>query len=181
MKLERIAARIAQKTNTPALEDFLLGRRPVSALPQDCMLWTGKKTLSGFSTTLDRDCLNLPVRYRTIRRSMGQIQVDGVTEYVHRLVFKILTKPDFEFHMRNICGNSLCANPKHWDVTSTIPSVVFDNSEWTLEEAQETVEAMLARYRITSWSDVSDNPLMQDIPDRLIRQALINLNKEHLT
>lgn len=181
MNLERIASRIAQKTNTPALEDFLLGRRSVSALPQDCMIWTGKKTLGGIRTIWDRDCLNIPVLYRTMRRPMGQIQVEGVTEYVHRLVFKILTKPDFEFHMRNVCGNSLCVNPKHWEVTSNIPEVVYDNSEWTLEEAQETVEAMLSRYQLEGWGDVIENPLMQDIPERLIRQALINLNKEHLT
>jgi len=181
MKIETLAKRIADKTRTPALEDFILGKRPITELPHDCMIWTGKKTLGGIRTVMDRDVLNIPVHYRTIRRSMGQIQINGKAEYVHRLVFKLLTKPDFEFHMRNICGNSLCCNPKHWDVSSPMPEVQFDNSEWTPEEAEETVEAMLARYEITSWDDVTANPLMQDIPPALIRQALIKLNKEHLT
>lgn len=181
MKLETLAKRLAEKTNTPALEAFILGKRSPSEIKNDCMIWTGKSTLAGIRTVVDRDCQNIPVRYRTIRRAMGQIQVDGKAEYVHRLVFKLITKPDFEFTMRNICGNSLCCNPKHWEVSSQIPQVEIDTAEWTLEEAEETVEAMLARYEITCWDDVITNPLMQDIPPELIRQALLNLNKDHLT
>lgn len=112
---------------------------------------------------------------------MGQIQVDGKYEYVHRLVFKLLTRPTFEFHMRNICGNSLCCNPKHWDVSSNVPEPIIDSSEWTPSEVEETVEAMLTRYEITSWDDVRVNPLMQDIPEKMIVECLIKLNKEHLT
>ena len=181
MKLEKLAKRLAEKTGTSALEDFILGRKSLDQLPNDCMLWTGKATLSGIRVMMDRDCLNIPVYYRTIRRPMGQMQIAGKSEYVHRLVFKLLAKPDYEFQMRNICGNSLCCNPKHWNVTSPMPEVEFDNSAWTLEEAEETIEAMLARYEVTSWDDVMLNPLMQDIPPDLIREVLIKLNKEHLT
>lgn len=181
MRIEILANRLAEKTNSPQLADFILGKKSITELPKDCMIWTGKSTLAGVRTIMDRDSLNIPVRYRTIRRAMGQIQVNGRTEYVHRLVYKILTKPDYEFYMRNTCGNSLCVNPKHWDISSPIPDVEFDISAWTPEEAEEAIEAMLARYSITSWEDVIANPLMQDIPEQLIRETLIRLNKEHLT
>lgn len=181
MKIEILAKRLAEKTNTPRLADFILGKRPVAQLPNDCMTWTGKKTLAGLTVKPARDRLNVPVLYRTIRRPLGQIQVDGKTEYVHRVVFKLLVKPDHEFHMRNICGNSLCCNPKHWDVSSHLPPVIFDISEWTPEEVEETVDAMLGRYEIHSWADVEANPLMQDIPHHMIKECLINMNKEHLT
>ena len=181
MRIEILASRLAAKTNTPTLADFLLGKKPITELPNDCMIWTGKHTPAGVRTVMDRDVNNIPVHYRTVRRPMGQIQVDGRAEYVHRLVFKLLTKPQFEFHMRNICGKSLCCNPKHWDVTSNIPEPVLDLNEWTPEEVEETVEAMLGRYEITSWDDVRVNPLMQDIPERMIIECLTKLNKEHLT
>lgn len=181
MKLEILAARLAEKTNTPQLADFLLGKKPITELPNDCMIWTGKHTPAGVRTVMDRDVNNIPVRYRTVRRPMGQIQANGKSEYVHRLVFKLLTKPDFEFHMRNVCGHSLCCNPKHWDVSTMTPELILDTSEWTPEEVEETVDAMLGRYEITSWDDVCVNPLMQDIPEKMIVECLIKLNKEHLT
>lgn len=179
MKIELLAKRIAQKTNTPVLEDILLGRGP--ELSNECMLWTGKKTQAVVRIAKDRNSQNIPVFYRSKGRAMGQIQVDGRIEYVHRLVFKILSKPDFEFIMRNICGNSLCCNPKHWDVKTPMDEVVMDDGDWTPEEVEETVDAMLNRYEVTCWADVAENPLMQDIPDRMIRDCLIALNKEHLT
>lgn len=145
------------------------------------MIWTGKKTTAGPIAKSTRDCNNIPVYYRAIRRSMGQMQVDGRTEYVHRLVFKILTRPEHEFHMRNICGNTLCANPKHWDVTSEMPEVVIDTSEWTKDEVLDAVEMFLTRYEPETWDDVIVNPLLQDIPLPMIRECLIDLNKEHLT
>lgn len=181
MRIEILAARLAAKTNTPSLADFILRKRSITELPSDCMIWTGKKTPAGPVMSTDRDVNNIPVRYRTVRRAMGQIQVDGKYEYVHRLVFKLLTRPNFEFHMRNICGNSLCCNPKHWDVSSNVPEPIMDTSEWTPSEVEETVEAMLSRYEITSWDDVAVNPLMQDIPERMIIECLTKLNKEHLT
>ena len=145
MRIEILAARLAEKTNTPQLADFLLGKKPITELPNDCMIWTGKHTPAGVRTVMDRDVNNIPVRYRTVRRPMGQIQANGKSEYVHRLVFKLLTKPDFEFHMRNICGQSLCCNPKHWDVSTMTPELILDTSEWTPEEVEETVDAMLGR------------------------------------
>lgn len=181
MRIELLAKRLAEKTNTPQIADFVLGRKSVTELPNDCMIWTGKKTLAGLTIKPDRDTKNIPILYRTSRRPMGQMQVDGRTEYVHRLVFKLLAKPDYEFHMRNICGNSLCVNPKHWDVSSPRPDVVFESNEWTQDEVEETVDAMLSRYEITSWQDVIDNPLMQDIPHDQIREVLVKINKEHLT
>jgi hypothetical protein len=57
-----------------------------------------------------------------------------------------------------------------------------DMSEtWTEEEVTETVELFLGTYDAASWEDVISNPLLQDIPDDLLRSVLIKLNKEHLT
>lgn len=181
MRIEILAKRLAQKTNTPALEDFILGRRSLAELPNDCMVWTGKATSSGVYIKQDRDCKNIPVKYRTMRRPLGQIQVEGRTEYTHRLVFKLLTKPTTEFQMRNICGKSLCCNPKHWDVSTDTPQIVIDDSPWTLEEAEEAVEMFLTRYEPKSWDDVVVNPLLQDIPHDMLREILIKNHKEHLT
>jgi hypothetical protein len=181
MRIDILATRLAEKSNTPQLADFVLGRKPINELPNDCMIWTGKKTTAGLTIKKGRDCLNIPVAYRAIRKPLGQIQVSGKTEYVHRLVYKLLLKPDYEFYMRNICGNSLCCNPKHWDVSSNQLDVVFDTAEWTLEEVEEAIEAMLSRYDVYRWSDVESNPLMQDIPHHLIKECLIKINKEHLT
>ncbi len=178
-----LAERLAQKTNTPSLAKFILGERSYGELPLDCMIWTGRKTLCGFGMKMGRDSNNIPSPYSIIRRSMGQIQVNGKREYVHRLVYKIITRPQFEFRMENKCGNPLCANPKHWEVYSEAiaPEVVFDTNEWTAEEVEESVDAMLGRYSVFCWEDVITNPLTMDIPHGLLREQLIKINKEHLT
>ena len=181
MKVELLAARLAKKTNTPILEDILLGRRPATDLPDSCVIWTGKKTPGGTIIKSARDANNIPFFYRTIRRPMGQIQVAGNVEYVQRLVYKLLAKPECEFRMRNVCGNNLCVNPKHWDIKSDIPDIIFDSPDWTMEEVIESLEMFLTRYEPESWADVIVNPLLQDIPLPLLREGLIKLNKEHLT
>lgn len=180
MRIELLAKRLAEKTNTPQLADFVLGRKSVNELPNECMVWTGKRTVTGLTVKIQRDALNIPVSYRAVRKPLGQIQFAGKMEYVHRLVYRLLIKPDYEFHMRNICGNSLCCNPKHWDVSSNRPEVVFSFEEWKPEEVEEAVEAMLSRYDVLNWNDVVENPLMQDIPHQMIRDCLTRLRKEHL-
>lgn len=181
MKIEILAQRLAQKTNTPALYDFIMGTRPYSELPLDCMFWTGKQTMSGKSIKMQRDSHNIPVFGTTYRRPMGQIQVDKRTEYVHRLVYKILTRPSFEFRMENRCGNPLCVNPKHWEVYNGIPEVDYGSPDWTAEEVQEAVDGMLSRYQVLSWDDVIINPLTMDCPHDMLRECLTNMNREHLT
>ena len=182
MRIELLAKRLAEKTNTPVLEEFLLGRKSVNELPNECMIWTGKKTVAGLTIKPQRDSRNIPVAYRAIRKPLGQMMVSGKIEYTHRLVYKLLVKPDYEFQMRNICGNTLCCNPKHWDVSSNTPEPVFDLNfnQWEPEEVEEAVEAMLSRYDVLNWNDVIENPLMQDIPHPMIRDCLIKLRKEHL-
>ncbi len=185
MKIEILAKRLAQKTNTPSLAKFILGERPYGELPLDCMIWTGGKTISGYGIKSSRDSRNIPTPYRVMRRSRGRINFGGKSEYVHRLIYTILLKPEHNFTMENLCGNPLCANPRHWEVFAHAlpapPPVDYGDAEWTMEEVEESVDAMLGRYQIQSWEDVITNPLTMDIPHGLLREQLIKINKEHLT
>jgi hypothetical protein len=181
MKIEILAKRLAEKTNTPALFDFIMGTRSYKELPLDCMLWTGRKTISGRSRKMFRDNQNIPVFCTAHRRPMGQIQVNKSTEYVHRLIYKILIRPSFEFRMENRCGNPLCVNPKHWEIYNGIPEVDYGSPDWSPEEVQEAVDGMLSRYQVLSWDDVIANPLTMDCPHDMLRECLTKMNREHLT
>lgn len=185
MKIEILAKRLAQKTNTPCLADFILGKKAYCELPFDCMIWTGGKSISGTGVKRSRDGRNIPTPHVVMRRSIGRIHFGGKSEYVHRLIYAILLKPEHDFTMENRCGNPLCANPRHWEVfthaLSLPPPVDFGDPEWTEEEIEQAVDGMLGRYVVHSWEDVITNPMTMDIPHHLLRDHLVKINKEHLT
>lgn len=180
MKIETLHKRLSQKLNCPELIEFLRGEKSPEELPDTCLVWTGKKTQGGPRVKRTRDRQNIPVPYVIHRRPLGQMQIDGESLYVHRVLYGLLHKPTCEFTMNNVCGDTLCANPKHWAVHLKIPEVQEESSDWSEEEVIETIEYMLGRYEIFSWEDVMVNPLTQDIPAHQLKNALIKIGKEHL-
>ena len=195
MKLETLAKRLAAKTNTPELEKVVLGQADITTLPMDCMLWTGaaQGVSSGLRTTVRRDRQSGMELTQVRDRPYGIIRWQGKTISVHRLIFQLVMKPDYEFRMWSNCGVPLCCNPLHYQVErvereilepdQTIIIGPEDTDTWTEEEVEEILEGMLDGYDLTNWGDVINNPMIagEDIPHGLFRQVLCNMNKEHLT
>lgn len=184
MKLETLARRLAEKTNTPELEDVILGQSNIDTLPMTCMEWTG----AAFGVSPRKD-------FRKSRSSARGWQVDlvkdkpyGVMQWqgkviaVRRLIFQLINKPDFPFRMWNTCGSTLCVNPFHYSITSVEPAEetiveIEDGDAFPYEEALEIVEAVLTGHDLENFRE---NPMLEDIPEDLLREVLTDLNKEHL-
>jgi len=65
----------------------------------DCWLWTGAR----------KDGIGSP--------SYGVVQIDGVKQYVHRVVYQLLIGPiPAELEIDHLCETRPCANPAHLEV-----------------------------------------------------------------
>lgn len=190
MKLLTLAKRLAEKTNTPALEKVVLGELPVTELPMDCMVWTGAKyggPRRGPRTHRSvRDGLRIEVVEN--ERFYGVIRWQKKRIAVRRLLFLLINKPDYEFRMFNECGVDLCVNPLHHRVENVDPpeEPVEEPSEdpdadWLLSEVAEIIEIVLLEHEPKSWDDVVAYPLTQDVPHDMMREVLTQMNKRHLT
>lgn len=195
MKLETLAKRLAEKTNTPILEQVVLGQAPITELPTECMIWTGAKlgTTPRKGPRVSREARDGLMVALVHDQPYGIIRWQKKTISVRRLLFQLINKPDYEFRMWCDCNVPLCVNPLHYTVEDVTPEhipreepdledITFDGDEgWELGEVEELVEILLTENEPSSWDDVAKHPLMEDVPHGLLRQVLINLNKEHLT
>ncbi|MCG7629049.1 hypothetical protein MHM88_14655 [Epibacterium sp. MM17-32] len=195
MKLETLAKRLAEKTNTPILEQVVLGEAPITELPTECMTWTGAKLGAAprKGPRVSREARDGLTIAQVQDQPYGIIRWQKKTISVRRLLFQLINKPDYEFRMRCDCNVPLCVNPLHYtveDITPedvdqdghTLEDITFDGDEgWELGEVEELVEILLTENEPSSWEEVVDHPLMEDVPPELLREVLVKLNKEHLT
>jgi hypothetical protein len=193
MRLEILAKRLADKTNTPILEQIILDEAPITDLPETCMIWTGTANHNSKET-----------RFRKIRDTtggtwigaaadfpQGLIQFDGKRHTVNRLIMSLVLKPSFEFRMTKECQSPLCVNPIHWSIRGTLPKKALPPEEdtemginqgaWTLKEAEELIEILLTEQSPKCFEDVVNATLMEECPHDLAREVLLKLNKGHLT
>lgn len=199
MKLATLAKRLAEKSNTPILEQVILGQAELSALPSECMVWTGSSQGNNTLRVMkarDRHKAAFP----HVRMDMPRpvIRYQGKKQSVPRLVFLFAVNPDFEFHLQQQCPTPLCINPAHFEVKELdanrqprkkkqvdIPEFVYvppEDDEWTDEEVLSSLETYLDQEEAPrGWSDLVKHPLLHGIPHDMLREQLIKLNKEHLT
>lgn len=194
MKLETLAKRLAKKTNTPILEQIVLGQAPITDLPSECMIWTGgafqEKERKGLRTSRSRsdglriDKIENERPFGVIRRGKTEKGAPK-TISVHRLIFSLAVKPQFKFRMWNDCGVPRCVNPLHFEVQETSPSIpeppLEVNTDWTEDELEELLEVILTEQDPRSWEDIINDPNLEDAPESMVRDVLKRLNKEHLT
>lgn len=186
MKLETYYRRLAEKCGTPILEQILLGKEPVSALPETCMPWTGRK-MRGSKGTRRVTVRSYDKRpYQDVRRDAeyGSINVDGKRLPVHRYLYMLLFKPQTEFRMRNECGNTLCLNMMHWTVLTeekVEDEFHYDPDEpWTQGDVDTLLDQALAVNSFRRWEDVIVNPLLMDCPHDMLCVALQEARKPEL-
>lgn len=194
MRFELLAKRLAEKTNTPILEQVLLGEGDLKDLPAECMTWTGATNhkIPKPRVRMLRGSNNVGYPYVTTNRPTPIIKWQGKRIGVHRLIFQLITKPDYEFTLRNICENPLCVNPFHWQVYPTEPKEEPEGedlmpdfeiaSDWTVEEIEEMLEVLLSDPNIRSWDDILQTPMMTEdgAPEDLVVEALQRLQRHHL-
>jgi hypothetical protein len=193
MRLETLAKRLADKTNTPILEQIILDEALITDLPETCMIWTGTANHNSKET-----------RFRRVRAAdgsvwltaaldepQGLIQFEGKRQMVNRLIMSLVAKPDFEFRMTKECQSPLCVNPIHWSIRETLPKKALPPEEdtemginqgaWTFKEAEELIEILLTEQSPKCFEDVVNATLMEECPHDLAREVLLKLNKGHLT
>ncbi len=199
MKVETVAKRLAEKTETPILEHVILGKVCLEALPAQCMIWKGATRVPKdrpYPTKRRYFQARTGIReeYWYIQKPVPIIQFQKERHAVHRLIFQLIVKPTYEFVLRRVCGNSLCVNPTHYSVDRIEPSAPPLNPEpveggpaacdddWTLQEASEMVEIYLAHgHQPRSFEEASVHNLLVDVPNDLLRQAFLLAGKKHLT
>lgn len=190
MRIEILARRLAEKTDTPILEQVVLGTAPVTDLSMECILWQGSVDGnfegSRIRKTRGRDNGVYPSKVRGYASPV--IRWQGKKIAVHRLIYQLLHQPDFEFRMRCDCRTPLCVNPLHWtshqiEKEEPDPDEVADflfNSDWTEEEVEEIIEILLTEQSPQCWQDVVGAPILEGAPDNIIRETLLKLNRGHL-
>lgn len=181
MKLETYARRLAEKTNTPILEQILLGRAPFSDLPHTCMPWTGRTAGPKERRVKVRVMQNGPVQVE--EKPYGVLVVEGKRIPAHRYIFMLMHRPQYEFRMRNDCGNTLCCNPMHWTVfgePANEPEPCFEEEPWTQSDVNALLDQALATRQLNSWQDVTQCLLLLDCPHEMLVQALKEFRKTEL-
>lgn len=93
------------------------------------------------------------------------MKVNRKQVYVHRWMIDTFIQPTRKYTASNFCGQTLCVNPKHWDLRFTdpepveIPPAPYNPDEpWTYQEA----ENLLDMYQTTE-----DPTLVEGIPHEL--------------
>lgn len=181
MKLETLAKRLAEKTNCPDLEQVILGKAELS---NECLIWSGRVTNPTSPTGFRWD--HGEMRYGR-NNPYPMINFQGRPIGVHRLLFLLIIKPNFEFRMQRTCtGSPNCVNPMHFDIlaasqSASEPEPEFTVGSWTKEEVLQMLEILLTEQEPKSWEDVNTSPLMDSAPHEMIRMALISLGKGYLT
>lgn len=189
MRLETLAKRLAQKTNTPILEQVILGQANLEELPATCMIWTGAKNGDGIRMRTSRNSKRGILVERVVERAYGVINWQGKRTSVARLVFQLTQKPDYEFSLWNCCGVGLCVNPRHYQVKTPVVEIEAQEGSFYVgtdedipeDELEELIEIMLLNYDPRSWDDVASAEILEGISHEQIRGMLLKMNKEHLT
>ena len=195
MKLSTLARRLAEKTNTPVLEEVILGEASFEDLPGECIVWTGAKHYSkpAYRYQRRRNSQMLPVPYIVKDRPVGVIRYAGKRHHVHRLVFQLIFKPPYEFRLFRQCGTDLCVNPLHWHLeplqnhsppskpqSEPEPPPELMSMEWTRQDVVDILELKLMTEQPKSFEEVLGY-YDEDVDPDLVREVLIEAGKGHLT
>lgn len=193
MKLNTLAKRLAEKTGTPVLEQVILGEVPIEALPEECMIWSGTRTIPERRRVnflrRNHDGFLYPIN-RT-ESPYGTISYETQRWLAHRLIVKLVRNLQGDFTTESLCGQELCVNPTHWHAKAVVPKVKEDTEElppeppemsddWTVAEVNEVLETYLDHYNPRSWEDINSAPMLIDVPRGMLKEALLRFNKEHL-
>lgn len=193
MKLNTLAKRLAEKTATPILEQVILGEAPITALPSECMIWSGRRTIPSRKRVnqLRRSPEGFLYPVNRVLIPYGVVKYQTKTWLVHRLITNLVQNIEGDFLMECLCERELCVNPLHWhakpvkskdpetdEITDLQPPEFSD--DWTVAEVNEVLETYLDRYTPRDWRDIEAAPMLMDVPRTMLREALIRFNKEHL-
>ncbi|KPD10281.1 hypothetical protein [Phaeobacter sp. 11ANDIMAR09] len=200
MKLETLAKRISQKTNTPILEAIVLGTAQKDELPEHCIYWDGAHTGKAEPRVrMKRGYDNIPWPTVVRDRPRAVINFKGKRHAVQRLLFDFTVAPDFPYKLENTCGEPLCVNPIHYLAKAVhnsnvrqpepkgadqskddLDQHIADEGPWTVEEVGELVEMALTEHAITSWQSLIDLEILTEAPHELISEYLNTIGKQHL-
>lgn len=190
MKLSTLARRLAEKTGTPILEKVVLGEEPIEALPSDCMPWEG--AVDGIRDprlALRRTYSGEVYSEKRLDRPSPVIKFQGKKLRVVRLIFQLIQKPDYEYRLIRTCeDHPRCVNPLHYSVQrigtpEQGPEVEEPtiSSDWLQIDVDELLEFLFLEASPTSLEEVMAHPFMEEGPPiEMVRDGLINMNKEHL-
>ena len=189
MRIETLAKRLAEKTNTPILEQVILDQADMRDLPMSCMPWMGAKLGTRPRMRTNRHTQKGLLVEHVSERPYGVISWQGNRISVSRLIFQLIQKPDYRFRMWNECETPLCVNPFHFRIEKIEeeeqqPEETFfigEDEDIAEEEIEELVEILLTDYDPRSWQEVIEAEILEGIPHEPIRKMLIKMNKEHLT
>lgn len=194
MKIETLAKRIAEKTDSPVMGDVILGSAVPQDLPTECVLWAGATTgKRALRQRVRRDYGNLAYPGFEFDRPRAVVNFEKKRHYVNRLLFEKLASPGFPYRLEPLCGQDLCVNPLHFHPKEIRPGGYETFSEveappedfsmddpWTIEEAAEIIEMALTEHSPTTWFDLMKLPCMEDVPKTMVSEYLASINKQHL-
>jgi hypothetical protein len=194
MKLSTLIKRLAEKTDTPILEQVLLGEKGIEELPQTCILWTGSCGNKGRTRVkLKRDSMNRTQMVTEKEYQDVRVMFQGQRIRVPRLIFQLMFKPNYEYRLYRVCGGEdTCVNPLHWKMkrvekedTSLPPEPeiepVMMGLEWTQEEVDEILELIFDQSVPRSFEELMQHDFLEDSPpEEMIRIGLQKMNKDYL-
>ena len=188
---ETLIRRLAQRYDSEILGQVLRKEAPVTALPEHCITWTG-----AYRGQKDPMRQRRPQMVRTpdgsrdiiavVDPPYGRMVIDGQRVSTHRLVYEMIYEPNHLFQMSNQCGNTLCGNPMHWQISNLDeakePEIPEDflSMEFSIEEVEELFSRAMSHFELTSWGDVISNPLLLDCDPHQVKEAIRRAHKEHL-
>lgn len=197
MRLEKRFKRLAEKTGTPALAAILSGERPSTDLPVDCMIWTGAKSRRSFERPRARRMRWSPAVVWD--RPFGITSWKGKRIGVHRLLFQLISKPEYIFRMTPQCPTLFCVNPLHWEIhpvtpmgpnladpPTTIPECPEFSEEWTEQDIKEIIEYGLFDKSIRTKEEMRKHLMPDNPPDpipppkEMVDAYLRSIGKPHL-
>lgn len=184
MRFELFAQRLAERCDTPELAPVLLGEASPETLPTSCMIWTGARR-GGLEKPRIRSLRRTPTMVRD--HPYGVVRWKGKEVRVHRLIFQLITRPDYEYRLSSRCGVALCVNPLHWEVHridqrvggASFQEPDFDE-DWTLKDVEQLLEIAFTHHDLRTREDVLNCPTLLDVPRDLLDEGLKLIRKDHM-
>lgn len=183
MRREILHKRIGEKAH-PSLTPLLNGEIGLEDLPSVCMIWKGRQTRENPRIKRFRSGPAFtPGLCHTMQRPFGMITVDKKTKVVHRYVYETVRGSLDDHKLANLCGNTLCVNPRHWKGPEVIEKQSFEDlpeppeeEPWTEQEVEQLLDIYLVRYDTLDLN----HPDIAPIPRPLLRTVLDHMGKNHL-
>jgi hypothetical protein len=181
MNYDIFIERIGGKSD-PLLIDLLRNHIRYDDLPDQCMVWTGRKSTEGVVLKKYRSGRDfLPNYYQGRTKSYAMIVRDHKLIMLHRFIYEHCFGPLGETKIFNSCSNTLCLNPRHWHRMdrSATKKDTYDLLEppeeepWTEEEVEQLIDIYL---RHNDEVDLT-HPDIAQIPVEMLQPILERRNK----